>query len=115
MGGVAVVGRAGLVVAVVVRLLVSRVSGGVVVAAYIRRSGHSCSTRDPPLRSSLREAVVVPVTYQVHCYPYQTLVVVAVVVVVVGVVVAVVVVVGVVLVVVAVAVLVRGGVAVVVV
>ena len=110
MGGVAVVGRAGLVVAVVVRLLVSRVSGGVVVAAYIRRSGHSCSTRDPPLRST----VVVPVTYQVRCYPYQTLVVVAVVVVVVGVVVAVVVV-GVVLVVVAVVVPVQGGVAVVVV
>ena len=113
MGGVAVVGRVGLVVAVAVRILVSRESGGVVVvvAAYIRRSGHSCSTRGPPLRST----VVVPVTYQVRCYPYQTLVVVAVVVVVVGVVVAVVVVVGVVLVVVAVAVLVRGGVAVVVV
>ena len=112
MGGVAVVGRVGLVVAVAVRILVSRESGGVVVvvAAYIRRSGHSCSTRGPPLRST----VVVPVTYQVRCYPYQTLVVVAVVVDVVGVVVAVVVV-GVVLVVVAVVVPVQGGVAVVVV
>jgi len=107
-----VVGRVGLVVAVAVRILVSRESGGVVVvvAAYIRRSGHSCSTRGPPLRST----VVVPVTYQVRCYPYQTLVVVAVVVDVVGVVVAVVVV-GVVLVVVAVVVPVQGGVAVVVV
>jgi len=112
VGGVAVVGRVGLVVAVAVRILVSRESGGVVVvvAAYIRRSGHSCSTRGPPLRST----VVVPVTYQVRCYPYQTLVVVAVVVDVVGVVVAVVVV-GVVLVVVAVVVPVQGGVAVVVV